>query len=128
MRSKWSFTTDLSNPATPLRPTLTPNQELVFDAINSGNVIGVESVDAAMQSIVSCGSIHGDFAGADLTFLERAKVDRCATAFVTDPAGFEVLDAAPFVMVGQGPWAPEFKQVLRETLQAGAGGPRDAGG
>jgi hypothetical protein len=59
---------------------------------------------------------------------QRAKVDRCAAAFVTDPEGFEVLDASPFVMVGQGPWAPGFKQVLRETLETGAGGPRDAGG
>ena len=59
---------------------------------------------------------------------QRPKVDRCAAAFVTDPGSFEALDASPFVMVGQGPWAPAFKQVLRETLEAGAGGPKDTGG
>lgn len=53
---------------------------------------------------------------------QRAGVDACAAAFVTDPATYEVLDASPFVLVGQGPWAPDFKQVLRETLEAGAGG------
>ncbi len=59
---------------------------------------------------------------------QRAKVDLCAAAFITDPETFEALDASPFVVVGQGPWAPGFKQVLRETLEVGAGGPQDAGG
>ena len=56
---------------------------------------------------------------------QRPKVDGCAATFVTDPAAYEALDASPFVAVGQGPWATGFKAVLRETLAAGAGDPRE---
>jgi hypothetical protein len=59
---------------------------------------------------------------------QRAKVDGCASSFVTDPETFEALDASPFVAVGQGPWAPGLKLVLRETLETGAGGPTDPSG
>ncbi len=59
---------------------------------------------------------------------QRAKIDGCASSFITDPATFEALDASPFVAVGQGPWAPQLKLVLRETLEAGAGGPAGSSG
>ena len=50
----------------------------------------------------------------------RSTIDACARSFVTDPATFEIIDDSPFVMAGQGPWAPEFKAALRD----GAGGGR----
>jgi hypothetical protein len=51
----------------------------------------------------------------------RASVDRCAAAFVTDPETFETAEESPFVLAGQGPWAPEFEQALRDGLTAAAG-------
>jgi len=51
----------------------------------------------------------------------RASVDACAAAFVTDPGTFETAEESPFVLAGQGPWAPEFEQALRDGLAAAAG-------
>lgn len=51
----------------------------------------------------------------------RATVDDCARSYVTDPQTFESIDASPFVLAGQGPWAPEFKAALREALDTAAG-------
>jgi hypothetical protein len=51
----------------------------------------------------------------------RASVDTCAAAFVRDPATFETAEESPFVLAGQGPWAPEFERALREALAAAAG-------
>ncbi len=51
----------------------------------------------------------------------RATVDDCARSYVTDPQTFESIDASPFVLAGQGPWAPEFKAALREALVRAAG-------
>ena len=51
----------------------------------------------------------------------RGTIDTCAQAFVTDAATFESIEASPFVLAGQGPWAPEFKGVLREALTVAAG-------
>jgi len=51
----------------------------------------------------------------------RADVDTCATAWATDPATFETVDATPFVVAGQGPWAPGFKTALAAALKAAAG-------
>jgi hypothetical protein len=45
----------------------------------------------------------------------------CATAFVTDADTFEQVDESPYVVAGQGPWAPEFEATLRRTLAAAAG-------
>ena len=36
----------------------------------------------------------------------RATIDSCARAFVTDPQTFETVEQSPFVLAGQGPWAP----------------------
>ena len=52
----------------------------------------------------------------------RADVDTCASAWATDPTTFELVDASPFVIAGQGPWGAEFKRVLREALTAASGG------
>jgi hypothetical protein len=51
----------------------------------------------------------------------RASVDECAQGFVTDPATFESIESSPFVLAGQGPWAPEFKAALRDALTEASG-------
>jgi hypothetical protein len=51
----------------------------------------------------------------------RATVDDCARSFVTDPATFETVEQSPFVLAGQGPWAPGFEAAVREALEVSAG-------
>ena len=51
----------------------------------------------------------------------RASVDTCAASFVTDPDTFETAEESPFVLAGQGPWAPEFEAALRDALAEAAG-------
>ena len=51
----------------------------------------------------------------------RSSVDACARAYVTDPSTYESVEASPFVMAGQGPWAAGFKTALRQSLQSAAG-------
>ncbi len=51
----------------------------------------------------------------------RSTIDGCVASFVTDPATFESIEDSPFVLAGQGPWAPEFKATLREALEVAAG-------
>jgi hypothetical protein len=51
----------------------------------------------------------------------RATIDDCARTFVTDPETYESIEDSPFVLAGQGPWAPKFKTALRAGLEAAAG-------
>ena len=51
----------------------------------------------------------------------RSTVDECARSFVTDPESFESIDQSPYVLAGQGPWAPAFEAALREGLEVAAG-------
>jgi hypothetical protein len=51
----------------------------------------------------------------------RDRIGPCAQAWVTDPQTFEQIEESPYVLAGQGPWAPEFKATLREVLRAAAG-------
>jgi hypothetical protein len=51
----------------------------------------------------------------------RSSIDDCARSFVSDPETFESIEASPFVLAGQGPWAPEFNATLREALTVAAG-------
>lgn len=51
----------------------------------------------------------------------RASIDDCARAFVTDPETFETVEQSPFVLAGQGPWAPEFEAAIRDALLVAAG-------
>ena len=51
----------------------------------------------------------------------RPDVDGCVLAWATDPATFELIDARPFVLAGQGPWTDEFKAAIREALAVAAG-------
>ncbi len=51
----------------------------------------------------------------------RSTVDACARSFVTDAESFESVDQSPYVLAGQGPWAPAFETALREGLEVAAG-------
>jgi hypothetical protein len=51
----------------------------------------------------------------------RPTVDDCARSFVTDPETFETVEQSPFVLAGQGPWAPEFEAAIRSALEVAAG-------
>ncbi|MEO6207613.1 MAG: hypothetical protein ABIP77_06640 [Candidatus Limnocylindrales bacterium] len=51
----------------------------------------------------------------------RATIDGCARSFVTDPATFESVEQSPFVLAGQGPWAPRFEAAIRDALLVAAG-------
>lgn len=51
----------------------------------------------------------------------RGTIDTCAQSFVTDPQTFASVEQSPFVLAGQGPWAPEFESVLRQGLEIAAG-------
>ena len=51
----------------------------------------------------------------------RASVDACAASFVTDPETYETIEESPYVVAGQGPWAPGFEEALRDALAEAAG-------
>jgi len=51
----------------------------------------------------------------------RATIDACARSYVTDPETFETVEQSPFVLAGQGPWAPKFESVIREALLVAGG-------
>ena len=51
----------------------------------------------------------------------RASVDMCARSYVTDPDGYETVEQSPYVLAAQGPWGPEFKAAVQESLEAAAG-------
>jgi hypothetical protein len=51
----------------------------------------------------------------------RSSVDACARSFVTGSGALESVDASPFVVVGQGPWAPNFSAAIRQGLTQAAG-------
>jgi hypothetical protein len=48
-------------------------------------------------------------------------VATCARSYVTDPAAYESLAPSPFVVSGQGPWAPSFGAALESAFTAAAG-------
>jgi len=51
----------------------------------------------------------------------RSSIDTCAASFVTDPDTFDSMEQSPFVVAGQGPWAPEFHAAIRDALVVAAG-------
>jgi hypothetical protein len=51
----------------------------------------------------------------------QADVDACAASYVTDPDTFASVAVSPFVLAGQGPWAPDFTRELRLGLTEAAG-------
>ena len=40
---------------------------------------------------------------------------------MTDPETFESVETSPYVVAGQGPWAPAFKDNLRAAIVEAAG-------
>jgi hypothetical protein len=52
----------------------------------------------------------------------RPVVDTCARSYVTDAAAFGSVDAPPYVLAGNGPWTPAFRDALRTALQRAAVG------
>ncbi len=50
-----------------------------------------------------------------------AQVGPCAQAWVTDAQTYEEIDQSPYVLAGQGPWAPGFKAAMRTVLLQAAG-------
>jgi hypothetical protein len=52
----------------------------------------------------------------------RPVVDLCARGYVTDPAAYRTVEAAPYVLAGPGPWAPDFGDALRTALERAAVG------
>lgn len=61
------------------------------------------------------------FGDVDSYQRKRAAVDGCVARWATDPATFETIDAAPYVLAGQGPWPAGFKDALQTALHAAAG-------
>lgn len=53
----------------------------------------------------------------------RQSVDACVRTYITDPVTLGAIDASPFVLIGQGPWAPRFTAALRSGMAAAAGLP-----
>jgi hypothetical protein len=51
----------------------------------------------------------------------RATIDACARSYVTDPQTYASAEQSPFVLAGQGPWAPQFEAALRKGLEVAAG-------
>lgn len=51
----------------------------------------------------------------------RGTIDACARSFVTDPDTFETVEQSPFVLAGQGPWAPDFEAAIRGAMEVAAG-------
>ena len=48
-------------------------------------------------------------------------VAACARSYVVDPATYESLAPSPYVVSGQGPWAPKFAAALKAGFTAAAG-------
>jgi hypothetical protein len=61
------------------------------------------------------------FGSEDAYKRERPAIDACAAQWATDPATFESVDAAPYVVAGQGPWPPGFKFAVQHALRVAAG-------
>jgi hypothetical protein len=51
----------------------------------------------------------------------RDTIGPCAQSWVTDPATYEEIQESPYVLAGQGPWAPEFEATIRTVLTEAAG-------
>ena len=61
------------------------------------------------------------FRNRDAWERHRESIGACAQSWVTDPETFEQIEESPYVLAGQGPWAPEFEAALRSVLASAAG-------
>lgn len=64
------------------------------------------------------------FRNRDAWERHRAQIGPCAQSYVTDPQAFGEIEQSPYIVAGQGPWAPVFEAALRSVLvdAAGTGG------
>jgi hypothetical protein len=51
----------------------------------------------------------------------RDSVDLCARSYVSDPATYETIARSPYVLAAQGPWGPEFRAAVDESIEVAAG-------
>jgi hypothetical protein len=51
----------------------------------------------------------------------RAQIGPCARSWVTDPQAFDQVEQSPYILAGQGPWAPRFEAAIRQVLAVAAG-------
>jgi hypothetical protein len=106
------------------------NHGLVLDAFTSGDA-GCDDPTLAPTAIGFDASGLGIdepthlrvyiFRNGETYERRAADVDACAQQWATDPATFEIVNAKPFVLAGQGPWPPAFEEAVRESLQIAAG-------
>ncbi len=61
------------------------------------------------------------FRNRDAWERHRDSIGPCAQSWVTDPQTYEELQESPYVLAGQGPWAPGFEAALRTVLTSAAG-------
>ena len=61
------------------------------------------------------------FRNRDAWERRRTDVPMCARSWVTDPDEYRSIEASPFVLAGQGPWAPRFAAELEAALVAAGG-------
>lgn len=106
------------------------NRGLELDAITSGDdgcgdptltatAIGFDASGLGIETPIRLRIYI--FRTGDTYDRRRPDVDGCAGAWATDPATFELVDARPFVLAGQGPWTDDFKAAIREALTVAAG-------
>jgi hypothetical protein len=61
------------------------------------------------------------FRNRDAWERNRDAIGPCAADFVADPDTFEQVEQSPYIVAGQGPWAPGFEATLRRSLELAAG-------
>jgi hypothetical protein len=61
------------------------------------------------------------FRNRDAFERHRDQIGPCAESWVTDPQAYEQIEQSPYVLAGQGPWAPQFEATLRSVLEQAAG-------
>jgi hypothetical protein len=61
------------------------------------------------------------FRNRDAWERHRDAIGPCAQSWVTDPPAYEEIQESPYVVAGQGPWAPDFEAAVRSVLATAAG-------
>src|SRR6478735_2094353 len=61
------------------------------------------------------------FRNRDAWERHRDAIGPCAQSWVTDPQTYEEIQESPYVVAGQGPWAPDFEAAVRSVLATAAG-------
>jgi hypothetical protein len=61
------------------------------------------------------------FRNKDAWERHRDAIGPCAQSWVTDAQTYEEIQESPYVIAGQGPWAPGFEAAVRSALATAAG-------